>query len=91
MRPVDTKGIEVQTNSEARQAERVFLYFEDKENPSNSFFLPVSIDPKPGYYSFDTRKCLNEKGETMRERHMGNRVVKVNFEAPKNSVSLPMH
>lgn len=96
VRPVDDKGVEILTNTQARSAAKVFLYFMDKSDPSNSFFLPVSIEPKLGYNSFDTRKYLNEQGETLRERHIGNKVVKINFEEQpeslkNNQVSKGMH
>lgn len=90
VRPIDDKGEEILTNAQARSAARVFLYFMDKINPTNSFALPVSIEPKLGYYSFDTRKYVNEQGELLREQHKGNKVVKINFEeeseSPKNNL-----
>ena len=91
VRPVDMQGIEIKTNSEARQAGRVFLDFIDKKNPQDSFFLPVSTEPKLGYYSFDTRKFLNQQGETMRERHKGNKVTQINFKEPDDVSPLGMH
>jgi len=80
IRPIDEKGNEILTNQEAKEVEKVFLAFIDKLDKNNSFNLPVSIVPKIGYNSFDTRKFINENGESMRERHIGNKVVEIVYE-----------
>lgn len=75
---VNAQGKKLETN-EAIQAENgpIFLTFgsEDKVD----FFIPVSKEPKIGYYTFDTRKYTNENGEFLRERHIGNKVTEIRY------------
>ncbi len=80
IRPVDEKGSLVESNKQAKEASRVFLAFIDKNNPDLSFTLPVSINPKPGWNSFDTRKFVDKNGEEFRERHIGNEVVNIEYQ-----------
>ena len=57
----------------------IFLAFQKtgKEREVD-FTVPVSTSPRLGYYTFDTRKF--KKGEEeMRERHIGNKVVKIGY------------
>lgn len=77
IRVVNREGQELKTNSDTREAGTVFLQFIDNNNPNNNFYLPVSVDPKVGYLTFDTRKYKNQEGETMRERHIGNAVSEI--------------
>ena len=74
---VDEKGKRIETNQEIKEAEgTVYLIFLSKGNPD--FFIPVSHKPKLGFMTFDTRKYDDkETGEPMRERHLGNPVVKI--------------
>ena len=74
---VDATGKHIETNEEIKNVQgQVYLAFlkEDKTD----FFIPVSHKPVAGYYTFDTRKYNDEEtGESMRERHLGNQVVKI--------------
>lgn len=79
MRVVDENSSELRGNEEVRNAGRVFVQFIDRDDPKNSFVLPVSKDPKAGYNTFDTRKFIDEDGELKRERHIGNKVVEVKY------------
>lgn len=74
---LDASGRVLETNAEIASAEgQVTLYLE-KPNEKPMMF-PVAKKPKVGFMTFDTRKYQNESGETMRERHLGNPVVKIN-------------
>ncbi len=89
IRAMDKKSKEIFTNKEAKEAEKVFLAFVDKLDKNNSFSLPVSIVPKIGYNSFDTRKFINENGKSMRERHIGNKVTEIVYD--ENSITRPIN
>jgi hypothetical protein len=44
--------------------------------------IPVTHTPRVGFSTFDTRKYKDEEtGEWMRERHLGNKVVKINLKS----------
>lgn len=77
MRVIDEKGQELKTNYEVESVDRAFLSFIDRKNPKKNFTLPIATEPKLGYYTFDTRKFVDDNGETMRERHIGNKVVEI--------------
>jgi hypothetical protein len=85
VRIVDANGKELKTNAEIEQAEKAFAYFVDKIDQKNSFHIPISKEPKVGYTTFDTRKFVDEKGETRRERHMGNKVTEIKYEEKPRS------
>jgi hypothetical protein len=91
IRPVDEKGALVESNKQAREAGRVFLAFIDKNNPECSFTLPVSVDPKPGWNSFDTRKFKDKNGEEFRERHIGNEVVNIEYQQKTSHSGMGLH
>jgi len=79
MKVIDEKGGELSHNSEVGKVDRPFLAFIDRKDDKRSFSLPVSKIPKIGYLTFDTRKFVDEKGETMRERHIGNKVSEIRY------------
>lgn len=85
IRPRSPEGREIFTNQEAKSVSRVFLDFVDRSKAAADFTLPVSVEPKKGYLSFDTKKYSNEKGETIRELHIGNRVVEIEYGHDLNS------
>jgi hypothetical protein len=59
---------------------QVFLNFVDKENRRVDFVLPTSREPKIGYKTFDARKYIDpDTRESMKERHIGNKVVKIEY------------
>jgi hypothetical protein len=74
---VDATGKRIETNEEIKNAQgQVYLAF--LKDGKTDFFIPVSHKPVAGYYTFDTREYDDEKtGEHMRERHLGNQVVKI--------------
>ncbi len=76
---VDKDGNKLETNEKLRTAQGpIFLTF-GAENKAD-FMIPVSVNPKIGYYTYDSRKYKDEKtGNMMRERHMGNQVVQINL------------
>ncbi|MES2060143.1 MAG: hypothetical protein V4438_03870 [Patescibacteria group bacterium] len=80
MRVVDETGKELKSNAETAEAKRVLICFVDKKNIQDSFYLPVSIEPKVGYQTYDTRKYKDEHGETLRQRHVGNEVTEIEYE-----------
>jgi hypothetical protein len=84
IRAIDSKGNEITSNSEALNADRVFIAFVDRKDQAKNFTLPVSMEPKPGYYSFDFRKYKNENNETLREKHMGNKVIDIQYQDENN-------
>lgn len=74
---VDKNGRKIETNQEIEVAEKpIFLTFLSKG--VTDFSIPVFHKPKVGFSTFDTRVYIDEKtGERMRERHLGNKVVKI--------------
>ncbi len=79
MRVVDLNGNELRSNKEISEKDRVLLAFIDRADPKNTFTLPISITPKIGYITFDTRKFVDQDGETKRQRHIGNEVVDIKY------------
>lgn len=72
---VDASGKKLETNEEIAAASGpVFLTFGEGEKID--FFIPVTIKPRLGWYTFDARK-YKEGGEYKREVHLGNKVVEV--------------
>jgi hypothetical protein len=60
---------------------QVFLYFIDKIKNKVDFILPTSREAKIGYNTFDARKFYDEGAKQhMRERHIGNKVVSIEYE-----------
>ncbi len=73
---VNKSGKKIETNQEILEEKgNVYIAFGD-ENKSD-FFIPVSVIPKIGFYTYDFRKYKDEEKGIMRERHMGNQVVKI--------------
>ena len=79
IRVINGKGVELKDAQEVATAGQIFLYFVDKNNPKSNFFLPASKEPKLGYSTYDTRKYTDEQGGTIRERHMGNKVIDIKY------------
>ncbi|MBD3300361.1 MAG: hypothetical protein GF347_03340 [Candidatus Moranbacteria bacterium] len=72
---VDQKGRKLETNHAiANTKGPIFLTFGDSQKVD--FHIPITNKPRMGFYTYDTRK-YQEKGETLREKHMGNKVVKI--------------
>lgn len=67
----------LETNDQLQEETgQIFLVFGDKNK--DDFAVPVSTTPRMGFYTYDTRKYKDETtGETMRERHLGHRVIKI--------------
>lgn len=76
---IDKSGKKLESNQDIESAEGpVYLAFlsDDKVD----FYIPVSHKPKMGYSTFDTRKYYDkENDQWMRDRHLGNKVVKINL------------
>ncbi len=74
---VDAAGRRIETNEEIKGAGgKIYLAF--LRGDKTDFFIPVSHKPKLGFYTFDTRHYTDEEtAEEMRERHLGNQVVKI--------------
>ena len=74
---VDSTGKKIETNKEIQEAEgQIYLSF--LTDDTVEFSLPVFHTPKIGFKTFDTRRYIDEEtGEYMRERHLGNAVVKI--------------
>ncbi len=77
IRALNESGSEIDKNSVSN---KILLAFIDKNNPDNNFTLPVSKTPQIGWLTFDTRKYLNEKGEVVRERHIGHPVTEIKYQ-----------
>lgn len=67
----------LETNSQIQEEQGpIFLTFGDKDKVD--FAIPVSIKPIIGFHAYDTRKYKDEStGQTMRERHLGHRVIEI--------------
>ncbi|VVB61402.1 Uncharacterised protein [uncultured archaeon] len=74
---VDRNGRKLETNKQIAQTNGdVYLTFGDAKKVD--FYIPVSKAPKLGWCTYDTRKYMNG-AQTMRERHLGNKVVKIAY------------
>lgn len=74
---VDSNGNKIETNQAVWTTEGP-IYVAFLTNGTVDFSIPVSKKPKIGFMTFDTRVYRDEKtGERMRERHLGNKVVKI--------------
>jgi hypothetical protein len=74
-------GQEIYSLVDTDLEDQVFLNFIDKVRKRVDFVLPTSREPKVDYSTFDARKYVDEEtGETMRERHIGNKVVNIEYE-----------
>ena len=73
---VDSKGKKVETNQDAKTAGKLFIAFGKKDGTVEDF-IPVSKEPVIGFYTYDSRIYFDEKGERYRDRHLGNKVVKI--------------
>jgi len=72
---VDSGGRKLETNAEIGAVDGpVFLTFGADEKVD--FFIPVTIKPRLGWYTFDTRK-YKEGDEYKREVHLGNKVMEI--------------
>ncbi len=77
IRVIDINGKEIENNTKLKETSKPYLSFIDKNNPKNSFSIPVAKDPKIGYQTFDTRKFIDDEGIPSRERHIGNAVTQI--------------
>lgn len=74
---VDATGRKLETNKQISEVSGpVYLSF--VKDGKTDFSIPVSHKPKIGYLTYDTRTYVDkETGKNMRERHLGNKVVKI--------------
>lgn len=76
---VNAKGSKLDTK-EAIEQETGPIFLTFGSDGKVDFFLPVSIKPKVGYYTFDTHKYKDaQDGQWKRERHLGNKVTKIKY------------
>jgi hypothetical protein len=80
IRITDQNGKELANNAEVAKAERVLAALVDKVDSAQSFYLPVSGDPKVGYRTYDTSKYKDRTGVTFRDKHLGNKVIEIRYE-----------
>lgn len=74
---VNQAGKKIETNEEIQQTQGP-VYIAFLSGDVVEFTIPVSHVPKMGFMTFDTRTYIDEKTkERMRERHLGNPVVKI--------------
>jgi hypothetical protein len=74
---VDSSGRKLKSNEEVTsKSGLVLLAFGDRNGVD--FCIPVTGDPRIGFKTFDTRK-YQERERTMRENHLGHRVIKINL------------
>lgn len=81
---VNSKGDKLDTNQAIASEEGpIFLTFGTTEGPA--FHIPVSKKPRIGFKTFDTRKYYDvQDKEWKRERHLGNKVVDIQYKPSKN-------
>lgn len=80
IRITDDKGKEIYTAKEVQEASSVLILFLDRNNPKESFYLPVAKVPKINYLTFDTTKFVGKDGNTYRSKHIGNKIVEIEYE-----------
>ncbi len=61
------------------ESQSVFVAMIDKLDPKKTFSLPVSKEPKEGYATFDARYTVDKKGRPHNERHVGNKIVEIEY------------
>ncbi len=79
IRITNREGKELTTSSQIQDTDRVYICCIDKDRPEDSFYLPVSKEPKVGYQTYDTTKYVGDDGETYRDKHLGNKVVEIEY------------
>ena len=79
MRITDGQGKELLSNGEIKAADKVFILCLDKKDLANSFYIPVSKEPKIGFQTYDTSKYVGEDGQTYRDKHLGNAVTEIEY------------
>jgi len=72
---INESGKRLEDNLSIAKSEKIIMTFEN--NGNLDFYMPVSKDPKIGFFTYDTR-LYKEGGRTMRERHIGNKVIAIN-------------
>ncbi len=77
-RITDRGGNVISRTDELEAADEAFMYLIDKNNPGNSFAIPVSKEPLIGYSTYDSRS-YEENGQHKSERHFGNKVVDIQY------------
>ncbi|HZZ99281.1 MAG TPA: hypothetical protein VFK07_01045 [Candidatus Paceibacterota bacterium] len=80
IRVVDETSKELSNNQEIKDAKKVFILCLDKDNQTNSFYLPVSKEPKIGWNTYDTSKYTGEDGKLYRTKHIGNKVTEIEYQ-----------
>ena len=77
---VDKDGRRIDASKDIKDGEYIALAFVDKDKDSKvDFFVPVSNNPQIGWNTFDARKYVDAEGRNMRERHIGNTVVAIDY------------
>ena len=79
IRITDNKGKELSNNQEIQATEHALIFCLDKSNPENSFYLRVSKEPRVGFLTFDTSKYKGSDGKTYRDKHIGNKVIDIEY------------
>ncbi len=75
----------INSNEEAAAAENLFIALCKDSDSSPDYVIPVSAVPKENFSPYDTRKFLDESSnEWKREQHIGNGVIKINYDTPKS-------
>ncbi len=84
------EGNEINSNNSAYEikgrGQGVYIQLIDKSggNYDQKYFFPVSVAPKVGWLTFDTRR-YEENGKKMHEKHIGNSVVEIGLKKPGNA------
>ena len=79
----DSNGNVLRTNKQIdNEKGMIFLAFQKKGSKTADFIIPVSTTPQLGYYTFD-RRTYEKGGENLTEKHIGNKVVKINYKNGK--------
>ncbi|MES2225122.1 MAG: hypothetical protein V4478_04010 [Patescibacteria group bacterium] len=78
---VDENFNKINSNQEAASVENTFIALCKTSDSAPDYVIPVSIIPKENYQPYDTTKYLDEtSGEWKREQHIGNKIVKINYD-----------
>lgn len=76
---IDEKSKYLKTQADVDAAERAFLAFIDKVDKKKTFTLPVAKEPRIGFHTFDTGFITNKEGIEERHKHLGNKVVDIEY------------
>lgn len=75
----DENGKFLKTQEEVDSAARVYIACVSKNDVNDGFYLPVVKDARIGFSTLDMKFWIDDKGLEMRVRHLGNKVVDIEY------------